>query len=177
MEHIDQKISAMKNELIEFAKTLNFEYLCEFSIADFDSIPWKILNCQGLYLIEIKNDRRHQSFKDWADDFCMRWMDGYFAKSGVSTPKKMRILKHSDLRDWIPLYIGKSKKIRDRVYEHINLKLEQPTTGLKLKVKKNMENEIFRLSFINIPTENYDLVMPIFEKNMRDRINPIIGRQ
>ncbi len=177
MEIIDQKISAIQIELSEYAKSLIFEELCEFSMMDFENIPWEGLNFQGLYLIEIKNDLKHHIFKEWAEEFCIRWMDPQYIRKWVSNPKKMRLSKHSELKDWIPLYIGKSKKIKDRIHEHIHLKLDQPTTGLKLKVRDNMQNEIFKLSFINIPTQNYDWVMPKLEKILRDRINPIIGRQ
>ena len=177
MEIIDRKISALQIELTEYAQSLKFEELCEFSMTKLDHIPWGNISFQGLYLIEIKNDFTHEVFKDWADDFCFRWTDPEYVKRWVSKPKKMRLAKHQELKDWIPLYIGKSKKIKDRILEHIYLKLDQPTTGLKLKVRENMQNETFRISYINIPTQNYDWVMPKLEKILRDRLNPIIGRQ
>lgn len=177
MEIIDQKITSLQIELQEYAQSLKFEQLCEFSMKNLENIPWEKLNFQGLYLIEIKNDLRYNLFNEWSKEFCSRWQDPLYLRRWVSNPKKIRLAKHTELREWIPLYIGKSKRIKDRVYEHIHLKLEQPTTGLKLKVRENMQNEIFRVSFINIPTQNYDWVMPKFEKILRDRINPIIGRQ
>lgn len=177
MVSIDEKISAIQLELYEYSKNLKFEALCEFSMNNLDSIPWHEMNCQGLYLIEIKNDFKYDIFTDWANDFCKRWGDERYVKRWVSNPKKMRLSKHQGLNEWIPLYIGKSRKIKDRIHEHIHLKLEQPTTGLKLKVRDNMQNEIFRVSFINIPTENYEWVMSNLERILRDRINPIIGRQ
>lgn len=177
MEMIDEKISAIQIELEEFAQSLKFEELCEFSMTNLENIPWENLNFQGLYLIEIKNDLKHIFFKEWAEEFCLRWMDPQYVKRWVSNPKKMRLSKHLELNLWIPLYIGKSKKIKDRFHEHIHLKLEQPTTGLKLKVRHNMQNEIFKLSVINVSTQNYDWVMPKLEKILRDKINPIIGRQ
>lgn len=177
MEIIDQKITLLQIELQEYAQSLKFEQLCEFSMKNLETIPWEKLNFQGLYLIEIKNDLKHNVFKEWSEEFCCRWQDPLYVKKWVSNPKKMRLSKHTELKDWIPLYIGKSKKIKDRLYEHIHLKLDQPTTGLKLKIRENMQNEVFRVSFINMPTQNYDWVMPKFEKILRDRINPIIGRQ
>lgn len=177
MEAIDKKITAVHIELHDYAQSLIFEQLCEFSMNNLETIPWEKLNFQGLYLIEIKNDLKYNAFKEWSEEFCFRWQDPLYVRRWVSNPKKMRLAKHTELKEWIPLYIGKSKKIKDRLYEHIHLKLEQPTTGLKLLVRENMQNEIFRVSFINIPTQNYDWVMPKFEKILRDRINPIIGRQ
>lgn len=177
MEIIDKKISSIKVELEKYAQSLKFEDSYEFSISNLESIPWEKLECQGLYLIEIKNDFKFNFFNEWAEDFCFKWTDPLYLRRWVSNPKKKRLLKHSELREWIPIYIGKSQKISSRFYEHVHLKLEQPTTGLKLKARENLKNETFRLSFINVPTTNYDLVMPIFEKKMRDKINPIIGRQ
>lgn len=177
MKLIDEKISAIQTELSQYAESLNFNELCEFSMNTVQNIPLEDLNCQGLYLIEIKNDFRHHIFKDWAEDFCFRWTDPLYVKKWVSNPKKMRLSRHKELKNWIPIYIGKSKKIKDRILEHIYLKLDQPTTGLKLNVRENMREEIFRISYINIPTMNYDWVMPKLEKILRDRLNPIIGRQ
>ncbi|WP_333601300.1 hypothetical protein [Flavobacterium sp.] len=177
MENIDKKISALQIELLEFAQTLNFEESFEFSPSSLEKIQWDKIECQGLYLIEIKNDSKFNHFKEWADEFCLKWTDPLYIKKWVPNPKKKRLSKHSELKDWIPLYIGKSQKINARFYEHIYLRLEQPTTGLKLKARENMQNEVFRLSYINIPTQNYDWVMPVFENNLRNRINPILGRQ
>jgi len=177
MELIDEKITILQSELFEYSKSLYFNELCEFSMDSVQNISWEALNCQGLYLIEIKNDSRYEFFKDWSKDFCERWTDPQYVKKWVSNPKKMRLSKHKDLKTWVPLYIGKSMKIKDRVFEHIYLKLDQPTTGLKLNVRENMHGETFRISYINIPTVNYDWVMPTLEKILRDRLNPIIGRQ
>ena len=177
MVSIDEKISAIQVELREYSQTLKFTELCEFSMNNLESILWQELDCQGLYLIEIKNDLKYNIFNEWANEFCEKWQDERYVKRWVSNPKKMRLAKHKELGDWIPLYIGKSRKIKDRIHEHIHLKLEQPTTGLKLKVRDNMQNETFRISFINIPTQNYDWVMSKLERILRDRINPIIGRQ
>lgn len=177
MISIDEKISAIQVELYEYSKTLEFNELCEFSMTNLENIPWEEINCQGLYLIEIKNDLKHNVFSEWANDFCKRWGDERYVKRWVSNPKKMRLVKHKELGDWIPLYIGKSRKIKKRIHEHIHLKLEQPTTGMKLKARENMQDEIFRISYISMPIQNYDWVMYKLERILRDRINPILGRQ
>ena len=77
----------------------------------------------------------------------------------------------------MPLYLGKSKNIAGRVWEHINLKLAQPTTAMKLKERSNMANQRFRLSTIRVEVENYDLIMPKLESALRDKYNPVLGRQ
>jgi len=53
----------------------------------------------------------------------------------VPNPKKQRIKVHLDqgeLKEWMPLYIGKSKHINRRLWEHVYLPLAKKTFALKL---------------------------------------------
>ncbi|MCU0421632.1 MAG: hypothetical protein MUC81_02385 [Bacteroidia bacterium] len=177
METIDKKIQELNNEIENISKSLRFAEAFEFSMSSFENIPWEKMNCQGLYFIEIKNDNKYSTFKEWIDNFCEVWLDSRYEKKFTSNPKKMRIGKHSELKEWFPLYIGKSKKIKNRVLEHIHLELHKPTFGLKLKVRENMQEAIYRVSYLNIQTANYDWIMPRLEKSLRDFYNPIVGRQ
>ena len=43
--------------------------------------------------------------------------------------------------------------------------------------RKNLKDETFRLSAIKIEVENYDAIVPRIEWQLRNRINPIIGKQ
>ena len=95
----------------------------------------------------------------------------------MSNLRKVRINQHTELKELIPMYIGKSKQIGGRVRQHIYKELGKPTFALKLNARENMRNKTFRLNVIRVPPENYDWVMPVIEKTLRNRINPIIGRQ
>ena len=75
------------------------------------------------------------------------------------------------------IYIGKSKNISKRVYEHIFLELNKKTFAMKLFARENLIDEIFRLSAIRIEIKNYDAIIPIVESELRNRFNPLIGRQ
>lgn len=75
------------------------------------------------------------------------------------------------------MYIGKSNNINGRVREHIHKRLDQHTFALKLNEREHAKKETFRLSIIQIPTENYNMIMPVVESTLRKKINPIIGRQ
>ena len=91
--------------------------------------------------------------------------------------KKKRIVEHSELTEWIPIYIGKSKRIEGRIHEHIFKELHKTTFALKLNARENMENEKFRLKTIKCEIENYNMIVPAIEAQLRNRINPLIGKQ
>ena len=165
-------------ELVAYANSIDFEPICEFKLFNSDEIiPWEKLNSSGIYLVEIKNDLKHSNFQDWVTSFREVWEDPRYKGNFVSNLRKIRISRHSNLKEWIPLYIGKSKKIGGRVNEHLHKEMGTRTFAMKLKARDNINDEVFRLSIIKFPLENYDWVAPVFERTLRDRINPIIGRQ
>ncbi len=77
----------------------------------------------------------------------------------------------------VPLYIGKSKKISGRVHQHIYSAIEKTTFALKLNAREHAKKELFRLSIIPIPYENYNWIVPVVENTLRNQLNPIIGKQ
>ena len=64
-----------------------------------------------------------------------------------------------------------------RIKEHLSLDSDSSTYALKLKARSKFHKETFRLSFIEIETEYYDLVMHKIEYELRKQYNPIIGKQ
>lgn len=94
--------------------------------------------------------------------------------------KYIRIKSHTPvkLNQWIPLYIGKSKNISKRLQEHVFSKdMNAKTYALKLSHRKNLMGKSFRITAIEVNVKNYDLILPVLESTLRNRINPIIGRQ
>jgi len=75
------------------------------------------------------------------------------------------------------LYIGKSRNIGSRIHGHIYKELHKTTFALKLQARKNLKNEIFRLKTIRIDVKNYDAIVPRIEWQLRNKINPLIGKQ
>lgn len=128
-------------------------------------------------MIEIKNDNTFTSFNEWIDHFRVRWENEKYLKKFTPNLKKVRIKTHSDLKEWIPIYIGKSKNISTRIGEHIYKELDKTTFALKLMARENLKNETFRLQTIKIGVTNYDAIVPRIESYFRDEINPIIGKQ
>ena len=140
-------------------------------------IPWRTLNYPGVYLIEIKNNNTFNTFSKWLEDFKPKWEDERYVKSYTPNLKKKRIRNHHELEEWIPLYIGISKRIEGRVHEHIFKELHKTTFALKLNAREFLFTERFRLKTINCPVDHYNIILPIIESKQREKINPLIGKQ
>jgi hypothetical protein len=48
---------------------------------------------------------------------------------------------------------------------------------MKLKARENLYCSIFRVSWIPLNVKNYDMIAPAIEVALRNRFNPIIGKQ
>lgn len=95
----------------------------------------------------------------------------------MSNSKKGRIKQHSELKEWIPLYIGKSKNIGNRLREYRYLGRDNKTYALKLQSRDHLKDDRFRISTVRIDVINFDWIMPVAERYFRNERNPIIGRQ
>ena len=173
IEALDLALSTLFQGFSAVADGLKFNPLCELD----DANAIAAQQYPGIYMIEIKVLEGYDSFKAWASWFHGEWVRPEYERMHVPNPKKKRLAAHTELAEWVPLYIGKSKYIADRVWEHIHLKLEQPTTGMKIGQRLNMVNQRFRLSTIRVEVENYDLIMPKLEAALRNKYNPLLGRQ
>lgn len=179
IHEIDEQLTAQSEQLKAAAADLFFLPAFEFDLSPsgLEDIPLDSLAYSGLYQIEVKNSGNHATIHSWVTAFVAGWTDPRYKRMFVPNPKKGRIMKHLTLSDWIPLYIGKSKNISKRVWEHIHLGLQQPTFALKLKHREHLLNDTFRLSTVRIDVENYYWIMPVLERSLRDKVNPIVGRQ
>jgi hypothetical protein len=178
LNEIDNELSKQFNLLYAKFKKTEFKNICEFKLENAgDTIPWNSLVYQGVYLIEIKNSGNFKSFELWVENFKREWVNEKYLKKFTPNLKKKRILSHSELHKWIPIYIGKSKNIGSRIHGHIYKELDKTTFALKLMARENLKNDSFRLSTININVENYDAIVPKIEWQLRERINPLIGKQ
>lgn len=176
---VDNNITESVKLLEIIAEELQFQEVCEFKLNKdhIAEIPWGGLKYSGLYLIEIKNQEIFTNFSDWVLDFESKWTDKKYFQSYTSSLKKKRIQKHTELTKWVPLYIGKSKKIEGRIREHLFKELHKKTFALKLSSRDNLFSETFRLKTLRCDVKNYGVIIPILESYFRDKINPIIGRQ
>jgi hypothetical protein len=81
--------------------------------------------------------------------------------------------------DFVPFYLGKEMNVQSRLSGHMDGKLEASTYALKLKERAEIFQHIdLRFSFVEIPVEERAyFCLALLEKALRDRFNPIIGRQ
>lgn len=171
---IDKRLSSILVGFDDLANQLEFSVIGSLS----DNTLIDAQDYPGIYKIDIKTTG-FANFQEWFDSFELAWKDPAYVRKFTPNPKEKRVSKHrSDhLAEWIPLYLGKSKRISKRVGEHVNLTMEKPTTALKLNARANMNLNNFRFSTIKIEVANYDLIMPQLESFLRDKHNPILGRQ
>lgn len=131
----------------------------------------------GIYRIDISTAGGPTEIAAWVDALRHEWEHDDFKKSFTPNLKKKRIAQHSTLLEWMPLYLGKSKKVGPRVLEHINLGLKKTTFALKLKARPGMAVRSFRLHTLELPVQNYDVIAPALEAALRNRYHPLIGKQ
>jgi len=179
IEKIDKAITINVKALEKEVEKITFNEICEFKLNNvhIPEIPWGTLKYSGIYLIEIKNNGKYSSFESWICDFKTKWEDEKYLKCFTPNLKKKRIKEHADLGKWIPIYIGKSKKIEGRIHEHLFKGLHKTTFALKLNARENLHKDKFRLKTIKCDVDNYDVVLPIIESQLRNKINPLIGKQ
>jgi hypothetical protein len=172
---LDAELTRVFADFEALAATLEFQEICE--LVDVETVTQQ--HYPGIYRIDIHTGAAHTSFETWYEWFRREWVTEEYERKHVPNPKKKRVVAHmtKPLPQWMPLYLGKSRDIAGRVLGHIDLKLNQPTTALKLKERRNMAGQRFRLSTLRIEVENYDLIMPQVESALRDHCNPILGRQ
>lgn len=173
IKEIDQQLTKLFCEFDTIANSLDLPYICDLS--DENTIGKQ--DYPGIYKIDINTGDTHKDFNSWIAEFQAEWEHPDFLKKFTPNTKKKRIKCHTNLAEWIPIYLGKSKKVSSRVLEHINLGLEKTTFALKLKARPTMIARTFRLSTIQLRVENYDLIAPVLEAALRNRFNPIIGKQ
>lgn len=178
LHQIDHKISDLLIELNTIVNNLEFEELATFNLKNANQvIPWETLNYKGIYFFEVKTDETNDNFKNWFRSFEKLWNDNKFIKK--KTPKiiQSRVSKHSGFKEWIPLYIGKSRKVGNRIDAHLNKEMDKSTYALKLLARNNLKNYTFRVKAMKIDVNNYDTILPEIESTLRNRFYPIIGKQ
>lgn len=170
---LDKKLSPLVAEIVNVAADIDIPFVC--SLDDPTTIATQ--SYPGIYRIDISTVGTSLSVSDWIDAFRVEWEHEDFKKKFTPNLKKKRIARHSVLPEWMPLYLGKSKKVSTRVREHIDLGVEKPTFALKLNARPSMSKHKLRLHALPLLVQNYDLVAPALESALRNRFNPLIGKQ
>jgi hypothetical protein len=138
-----------------------------------DSIPNKF----GIYIFFIKPKASYSNIDSLTNDWLVKDFSNY--------PKiiKSRFESNTKQDDWYTFYIGKSEKIGKRIYEHLTHHKSHVTYGLKLSERNNFKskNEI-QVGYWLFPDEKISnevkqFFITNFEKLLREKLNPWIGRQ
>ncbi|MBU2019669.1 MAG: hypothetical protein KJ941_08485 [Bacteroidetes bacterium] len=176
--NIDNELTKQFDTLEKLTKKVEFIEIAQFKLENAaDKIPWNEIVHSGIYLIEIKNNKKFESYENWIENFKQEWEDERYLRKFTPNLKKMRINAHSELIEWMPLYIGKSKNIGSRIHGHIYKELHKTTFALKLMARENLHKETFRISICKVAVRNYDAIVPRIEWQLRNKINPLIGKQ
>lgn len=182
----------MMDNLIDFALNINllWESLDKVSITNkiLDDIQKSEFNITlnenhipnefGLYVFYIKPTTAYSSIEMLEND----WIDEEFSNYPKIIKKRFEI--NAQNVEWIPFYIGKSEKIGKRIWEHLNHQKNHATYGLKLndRVDFKLKNEIkvgYWLLPVDekTPVEIKQYIITNFEKDLRKKLNPWIGKQ
>jgi hypothetical protein len=135
----------------------------------------------GIYLIEVKTTQaERRNLDQWLTQFSAQWLAPEYYQKFVANPQKKRIEHHAGLgtlQEWMPVYIGKSKKVHVRLWEHVHLPLDKRTFSMKLASRPTMMSRKWRFSTISLDgVKNYDVLAPKMELAMRNKLHPIVGR-
>jgi hypothetical protein len=175
LKDLDRGLSKLKKQFQGIAHGVTFTYVC--SLADSKQIAEQIY--RGIYLIEIQTAGPRLSFSTWRTQFEVSWNAPLLKHAFTPSTKKKRMDAHSSLKSWMPLYIGKSKKIFHRIGEHVALGLADRTFALKLNLRPQINLRHLRLStvdFDKLGIRNYDVVAPKLERALREMHNPVVGQ-
>lgn len=178
MTKLDEIVEELKAQIQIELNSLNFENTIEFNVNSFDKSLLENLNFAGIYLFEIKRDLK-LNYNDWSLMFKeeFRGKNKEFLKKFTPNIIESRIKTHKDEDEWIPFYLGKSKKISERIDKHLYSRLGIPPWALKLNSRPDLMKYQFRLKTLKIDVKNYDFIVPFIEKTIRQNIKPIVGRQ
>lgn len=176
LKEIDESISQAAVRLTEIVQTLEFAAVMEFELnSEMTAIPEILSKKKGIYFFEIKNCFADLDKLSWATAFKQLWK----ASDVIWVPgvKDIRLNAHEVFNEWVPLYIGKSKNVGGRIYEHLHQVRDKTTFSMKLKARLNMHGLWLRVSWISLDVKNYDMIAPAIERMLRDKFNPITGKQ
>lgn len=140
---------------------------------------------KGIYLFEVYKTP-DLPFNKWLKEFRIKFMgeDNYFRNLWTSNNTTKRYLKYEKKYNdetWIPLYIGESKNMYNRIHQHIFAPLGKPPFALKLQERNvsrenTLRGEVFRIRYVALPIKNYSVFAKYLEKKLRNEILPLAGR-
>lgn len=170
---LDREITNLFHDFSKLAETIELPYICDLA----DEAKIASLSYPGINRIDVCSTGETGDFKPWVDEFRAEWEHVDYLKMHTANFKVKRIAKHKELREWMPLYLGKSKNVSKRVHEHLHLPLAVPTYALKINARPLSARRKFCLHALHVPVVNYDILATKLESSLRERFHPLIGKQ
>ncbi len=185
---IEKDLKALNDKIEELSKSIIFKEIGrEFNLNNLDEIKLEIEKLsekekfKGIYFFEIKRNYEFNDIKKWGQVFERKWKNDTINKAPIYSPSRLENLSKDEkinLEKWIPFYIGKSADLKKRIKEHLySLLPESTTSALKLNQRKSIQDETFKIKYVEIKTDHYDLLVHKIEHVLRDIYNPIVGKQ
>ncbi len=185
---IEKDLKALNAKIEELSKSIIFKEIGrEFNLNNLDEIKLEIENLsekekfKGIYFFEIKRNYEFNDIKKWGQVFERKWKNDAINKAPIYSPSRLESLSKDEklnIEKWVPFYIGKSANLKKRINEHIySLPPKSTTSALKLNQRKSIQDETFKIKYVEIKTDHYDLLVHKIEHFLRDKYNPIIGKQ
>ncbi len=144
----------------------------EFCLPEKNSDP-------GFYLFYIKSRdpiRSRCSMQDFEEDWQTQPSQEFQHSPAII---KKRSKNYSDLKKWVPLYLGKGEHVNRRITNHVNMEGGRKTFALKLRARKgSLKAYCLQVrSFTFGGFSGVQIFLQNIEKSLRERVNPVVGRQ
>ena len=175
LEALQEHLIITNNYLEKYSETLMFgksSYYNKF-------LTLKKINVPGIYKIEIRLSSFTKDKSNWKKDFVEYW-DMHKGQGRRTPSSKVGRLKHHNNEanvEWIPLYIGRSLKVKERLELHRDTPFKKAYQALKLEERGVFISKNFKVSFLELPSENYEIISHYVEDYFREKINPIVGNK
>lgn len=118
-------------------------------------------------------------------DFPILWDGDTTIKKYSKVVKKRFDERDKSMTSPYTLYVGKSEKIGGRLCEHIELDKDKSTYSLKLKGRRSLF-QAYEITYAfyefkeldkGVPKEIVQFVITNIERQLRDKMNPWVGKQ
>lgn len=176
IQDIDKRLNSIFIDLQSYSDNVTFTEIDEFILGEgLGNICDTKHNMSGVYMFEIEVQDDHIDVPKWMETFTQDWT--HTDVIWVPGTKKIRMSQHFKFKKWMPIYIGKSRNFGKRINEHLHQKAQAHTFGMKLMGRRNFYGRRFKVSWIPLNVTHYNMIAPTIEELLRNRYNPITGKQ
>ena len=173
LKKFDENLKKISEEIENKVGKINLDEIpsCEFKLSEYEKLDiFSSTTKEGIYIFYIQKKSLDKFEEKWGNK-----IERYSPK--IIKDRIKHHQEHSNLKEWIPLYIGKSEKVKSRIEEHITKKKESTTSSMKLREREKFDNDNFAVKIIPLETNHYGFVSHYVESVLRDKVKPIVGKK